>query len=75
MALSWERAGLYLDKQIDKQSTLFHYRAEKLTTSTNSGSKTAASREEEEEYEFPIHLRANTYTGILLIVDKLGGNS
>ncbi len=45
-------ADLYLDKQIDKQSTLFHYRAEKLTTSINSGSTTAAeSREGEEEEE------------------------
>ena len=38
------RANLYLDKQIDKQSTLFHYQAEKLTTS--SGSESTAVVEE-----------------------------
>jgi len=40
------RAGvdLYLDKQIDKESTLFHYCAKKLTTSTNSRSAAAEEK-------------------------------
>ena len=44
---------MYLDKQIDKQSTLFHYQAEKLTTSSGSGNRTAVeeSRDREEEEE------------------------
>lgn len=45
------RAGvdLYLDKQIDKQSTLFHYRAEKLTTNANSGSTASVETSKGEE--------------------------
>lgn len=40
------RADLYLDKQIDKQSALFHYQEEKLTSSINSGSTTTCEGEE-----------------------------
>lgn len=45
------RAGvdLYLDKQIDKQSTLFHYQAEKLTTNANSGSTASVETSKGEE--------------------------
>lgn len=70
--------GLYLDKQIDKQSTLFHYRAEKVNHQLEQRSTAAAEswggRGGTKQYEFQIHLRANTYTGILLIEDALGGN-
>lgn len=40
--------GSYLDKQINTQSTLLHYRAEKLTTGTNSGNTAAAESREEQ---------------------------
>lgn len=45
------RADLYLDKQIDEQSTLWYYQAEKITSSTDSGSTAAVKSLEGEEEE------------------------
>lgn len=73
-------ANLYLDKQIDKQSTLFHYQAEKLTTSSGSESRAAVekSRDGEEEEENNMNSKLiweqTLYTGTLLTEDELGGN-
>lgn len=63
---------LYLDKQIDKQSTVFHYQPEKLTSSLNSRSEPWGGGGTK-QYEFPIHSRVNAYAGILLIEKKFGG--
>lgn len=48
-AAPWARTDSYPDKQIDEQSAPFHYRAEKLTTSTSGSGTAAAERPEGEE--------------------------